>query len=102
MIVVGEASNGEMAIQMTRETRPDVVVTDVNMPVIGGVEVTRTIKQEYPTIAVVGLSIYDHKVTMDAMRQAGAAAYVLKGSSFETICGAIREAAAKGKGQRAW
>lgn len=91
-----------MAVQVTRETRPDVVLTDVNMPLIGGVEVTRTIKQEYPTIAVVGLSMYDHTVTMDAMRHAGAADYVLKGSSFETICGAIREAAAKEKGRQAW
>ena len=102
MIVVGEASDGDMAVQMTREIQPDVVVTDINMPRMSGLEATQRIKDEHPTIAVIGLSMDDDERTVNAMRKAGAAAHVQKGRSFETICGAIRESVAKVKGQRAW
>jgi len=70
---------------------------DVNMPVMGGVEATRTLAEEMPRVKVIGLSMYPDKEAANAMREAGAAAYLIKGGPSEDLIEAIR---ACGRGSR--
>lgn len=88
--VVGEAADGLMAIDVTRATHPDVVVMDISMPRLNGIEATRRILAEFPDIRVVGLSMHDEEDLSAAMRQIGAAAYVAKGGPSEDLLVAIR------------
>jgi DNA-binding NarL/FixJ family response regulator len=92
---VAEASDGEMALEATRATRPHVVIMDVNMPKMNGLEATRHIKAEFPNIMVVGLSMHDDAKIASGMRDAGASAYLSKERSFETLCATIRSVRAK-------
>jgi PAS domain S-box-containing protein len=90
--VVGEASNGVQAINLARSLRPDVVVMDVSMPVLNGVEATAEIQRDMPEIKVIGLSMHEEGELSSAIRQAGAVAYVTKGGSPEALVAAIRKA----------
>jgi two-component system, NarL family, response regulator LiaR len=81
--VVGEAWNGRVAIDLARQLRPDVVLMDVCMPVLNGVQATRTIHAEHPGICVIGLSMYDYMG--EAMRDAGAVDYVTKSTAPEEL-----------------
>ena len=94
MTVVAEASDGCMAVNIAHAIRPDVIVMDVNMPKMNGLEATRKIKAELPHVRVIGLSLCnDHKIA-GAMRQAGAEAYLSKGS-FLNLCAVIRDGRAQ-------
>ena len=86
---MGEASNGLEAIEMSRRHNPDVVIMDVSMPEMDGVEATRRIKAEMPGVRVIGLSMYDDETIIESMTQAGAAAYVSKAGSFGEVLKAI-------------
>lgn len=88
--VVGEAGDGEKAVKLAGKLRPDVIIMDVNMPKVNGIEATRTIKQEYPAIGIIALSINDDPGTTKAMLEAGACAYLNKSGSAEEVCGVIR------------
>jgi len=88
--VVGEAANGLDAIAQVQQLRPDVVLMDVTMPVLGGVEATRRLAAELPEVRVIGLSMHDPEHVGAAMRAAGAAAYVCKDAPPATLLGAIR------------
>lgn len=91
--VVGEASTGEEAIELTMETRPDVIVMDISMPVLDGVSATRRIKEQMPEARVVVLTMHDD---VDKTRQAldaGARAYLSKGSSFAEVLKTVRAVA---------
>jgi PAS domain S-box-containing protein len=90
--VVGEASNGEEAVQQARLLQPDVVVMDINMPKLNGIEATRRIKEESPEIVVIALSMHEDKSMVAAMKEAGAAAYIPKDGAAEDLSRAIREA----------
>lgn len=90
--VVGEAANGEEAVQQARILHPDVVVMDINMPKMNGIEATRRIHEEMPSVAVVALSMHEDKSMIAAMRDAGAVAYIPKGGASEELSRAIREA----------
>ncbi len=90
--VVGEASNGEEAVQQARILHPDVVVMDINMPKMNGIEATRRIREEMPSVAVVALSMHEDKSMVAAMMDAGAASYIPKGGASEELSRAIREA----------
>lgn len=94
MVVVAEASDGCMAVDIAHAIRPDVMVMDVNMPNMNGVEATRKIKEELPHIRVIGLSFYNDPTIAGAMRKAGAEAYLSKGS-FQDLCAVIRDGRAQ-------
>jgi PAS domain S-box-containing protein len=88
--IVGEAGDGMAAIEMARRLRPDVVVMDVSMPRLNGVEATRRLSREMPAIRIVGLSMHDAKDMAPGMLQAGAAAFLTKGGPMEDLIAAIR------------
>ena len=92
--VVGEAENGEQALRMARELRPDVVLMDMAMPVMDGVAATRAIRTELPDVEVLAVtSVLDNATILDAV-QAGAIGYLLKDTAADELCRAIHAAAA--------
>jgi DNA-binding NarL/FixJ family response regulator len=88
--VVGEAGDGEEAVQLACKLRPDVVVMDVAMPKLSGIEATRQIKAVLPATAVLVLTGYDYDEYIFSMLEAGAAGYLLKNVSGDELVGAIR------------
>jgi len=88
--VVGEAPDGETAIQRVPENEPDVVLMDVEMPGLGGVEATRQIMAALPDLRVIALSLHRDKRFVEAMFDAGASGYVLKDSEFSELLDALR------------
>ncbi len=88
--VVGEASNGREAVEVTRELVPDVVITDLVMPVLNGIDATRQIVAEQPQVRVMTLSMHSDRRFVTDMLQAGAVAYLRKESAFEELAEAIR------------
>ncbi len=83
--VVGEADNGEEAIALADETRPDIVLMDLSMPVLDGVAATERIVDALPDTKVVVLTMHDDPDRTRAALQAGAIAYLTKGTSFEEV-----------------
>lgn len=88
--VVGEASDGKEAIQKTRELAPDVVVMDISMPTMGGIEATRQIIKENATAKIVVLSRHDNLSYARSLLEAGAAGYVPKKAVSTELAAAIR------------
>jgi len=95
--VVGEGSNGLEAIAGVDEHRPDVVLMDMNMPVMNGVEATRSIKEQHPSVHVLALTAFGEMSLVAAMVEAGAAGYLLKGGSSQELVSALN-AVASGHG----
>lgn len=87
--VCGEAVDGSEAVQMTRRHRPDVVLMDISMPEMNGVEATRIIRDEFPQTAVVIISQNDPDVTRRQSKDVGAAGYVAKADLSRNLLGAI-------------
>jgi len=94
MTIVGEAVDGISAARMARKLKPDLVLMDIAMPDLNGIEATRRIMTESPGVKVVALSMHADIRFMKHMFAAGAAGYVLKGSAFEEVAAAIRAVAA--------
>ena len=92
--IVGEASNGEEAVRLAQEMQPDVLVMDVRMPKMSGVEATRRIKAESPDVKVLVLTAHDDDEYVFALLQAGANGYLLKTAEIEELVRAIRTVAA--------
>lgn len=90
MQAVAEATNGEEAVVLASRLRPDVIVMDVSMPRINGIEATRRIKIDVPQAIVVALSMYESEDMAAAMRAAGASAYLSKDKASEALTGVIR------------
>lgn len=88
--VIGEASSGEEAIKLMRETSPDVVIMDIQMPVIGGLEATRKMIRYNPMLRVLALTICEDEPYPSRLLQAGAAGYITKGCNAEEMIKAIR------------
>lgn len=91
--LVGEVGDGQAALDKSRELRPDVVVMDITMPRMTGIEATRIISRELPEVRVIGLSMHEHEDMAVAMQNAGAVAYLTKDGDVEALVRAIREAA---------
>ncbi len=89
MEVVGEASDGMMALRLVRELGPDLVIMDVNMDGMDGIDATRLITREHPETKVLALSMYLRKTFVSEMFKNGAAGYLLKDSAFSEIVEAI-------------
>jgi PAS domain S-box-containing protein len=89
ILVVGEASNGREALEKVRLIKPDVVVMDISMPEMGGIEATRRIKAELPGVRVLGLSMHEDEHIAQVMREAGAEASLSKTISSAKLLKAI-------------
>lgn len=93
--VVGEAANGKEALDFARKLRPDVIIMDVSMPVMDGIEATRRIKAEFSDMHVIGLSMHDDEHISRSMQEAGAEAFVTKTAStaelLKVIYGSIHQ-----------
>lgn len=88
--VIGQASSGEEAIQKARELAPNIVLMDVKMPGIGGIEATRKITHSNSAIGVIGLTASGDETFVQRLLQAGARGYLTKGTSYEEVVRAIR------------
>lgn len=87
--VVAEASSGEEAVELVASVRPDLVVMDLSMPGIGGVEATRRIVADHPSIRVLALTMVDDPVVVLSALRAGASGYLLKGAAQAEIRAAL-------------
>jgi DNA-binding NarL/FixJ family response regulator len=96
MSVVGEAGDGETAVRRAAELRPDVVLMDLNLPGVPGLEATRRIVAAVPDVAVLVLTMVDDDDTVLAAMRLGARGYLLKGVGQDHLVGAIRTVAAGG------
>jgi len=90
MEVVGEAGNGEEAVKLVSQIEPDVILMDVAMPEMNGIEATREIKKSHPSIAVLVLTAYDSEEFIVALLEAGAAGYLLKNVRGRQLVNSIR------------
>jgi DNA-binding NarL/FixJ family response regulator len=90
--IVAEAVDGEQLVQLCKAYVPDVVLTDVKMPKMNGIEATRAIKKEFPQIGVIALSSFDEESLIMDMLQAGAKGYLLKNASKQDLTEAVKAA----------
>lgn len=90
MEVVGEAEDGQKALDLVRELVPDIVVMDITMPNLNGIDATRRIVGEFPKIKVIALSIHSSKRFVSDILRAGASGYIVKESLFDELVRAIR------------
>ena len=97
MEVVGEADDGRRARELVAELSPDIVIMDVTMPRLGGIEATRQITGEFPAVKVIALSIHSRRRFVADMLSAGAAGYILKECLFDELVAAIQAVAAGGR-----
>ncbi len=91
--VVGEASNGAEALEKVADLRPDVVVMDISMPVMDGLETTKRMTRQFPESAVLVLTVHEDKQYFFQMLQAGAKGYVTKEAAADELVAAIRSVA---------
>jgi DNA-binding NarL/FixJ family response regulator len=93
--IVGEAASGREAVEFTRALQPDVVLMDVSMPDMDGVQATRAIHAEWPQVCIIGLSIHEEDTQAEAMRAAGAMGYVTKTAFHEQLLTVMRSCYAR-------
>lgn len=91
--VVGEAGSGLEAIEKVDLIKPDLIVMDVNMPDLDGIETTKRIKEKYPSISIIVLTVNDEELFLIEAVRAGAASYLLKDSSSDQLINSIRAVA---------
>jgi DNA-binding NarL/FixJ family response regulator len=89
--VVGEGSNGQEALDLTRQLVPDVILISVRLPVLNGVDATRAILAEFPAIHVIGLTLVDNSPESQAIRETGATACISKSGPLEDLIRMIRD-----------
>ncbi len=89
MAVVGEAENGRATLRLARELKPDIIVMDITMPDLNGIEATRQVRMRCPEAKVIALSMHSDRRLVAEMLKAGASAYLLKDCAFTELAGAI-------------
>jgi len=92
--VVGQAASGEEALKLARELKPDVVLMDINMPGMGGLEATRRLLASDPDIKILAVSMYGEEPYPSRLLEAGAVGYISKDSAAEEVVSAVRQVAA--------
>ncbi|GBC99646.1 Oxygen regulatory protein NreC [bacterium HR17] len=90
MEVVGEAATGKEALRLVRELKPHVVLMDISMPDMTGLEATEVIKKSYPEVKVIALTVHEHETYLRRMLQVGADGYVVKRAAADELVRAIR------------
>ena len=88
--IVGEAEEGRTAVLLAAKTKPDVVIMDIGMPDLNGMEATRQIMEAVPDVKVIALSMHSDRRFIEGMFKAGAAGYLLKDAAFEELARAVR------------
>ena len=92
-MIVGESNDGEELIELVKNKRPSVVITDIRMPKCDGIMATRIIKSQYPETKVIAFSMFDQDEAIEQMKAAGASGYIMKNSSLQTVLDAVRAVA---------
>jgi two-component system response regulator NreC len=90
MEIIGEADDGRKALELVRQLQPDIVVMDISMPNLNGVDATRLIVREFPKVKVIALSMHSSSMFVADMIKAGASGYMLKDCLFNELADAIR------------
>ncbi len=90
MIIVGEANDGREAVRLASQLKPNVVLMDIAMPLLNGLEATRQIKREHPEINVLVLTMYDNEEYFRKMLEVGASGYIIKRAAATELVSAIR------------
>src|SRR5512138_615802 len=90
MTIVGEANDGREAVHLAGQLKPNVVLMDIAMPLLNGLEATRQIKHEHPEINVLVLTMYDNEEYFHEMLEAGASGYIIKRAAATELVSAIR------------
>jgi two-component system nitrate/nitrite response regulator NarL len=91
--IVGTANDGEALLEIVEKKQPNVVLTDIRMPKMDGIEATKQIKKKYPNIKVIAFTMFDQTEAIDQMLQVGASGYLLKNSSLNEVLKAIKTVA---------
>jgi DNA-binding NarL/FixJ family response regulator len=94
MEVIAQAQDGHSTVELTRELSPDMVIMDIGMPDLNGIEATRQIVRDFPKVKVVGLSMHSGQKFVSEMLKAGASGYLLKDCALEELTTAIKTVAA--------
>jgi CheY-like chemotaxis protein len=100
LLVVGEASNGATALDQIPTLHPEIVLMDVRMPIMNGIEAARLIHARFPEVRVIGVSITEDRTAGKNMRQSGAVAFLSKGASPDALFKLIRRHARLGRAKR--
>jgi len=90
MEIIGEAKDGQAAVQMAETLKPDIIIMDITMPEVNGIEATRQIKANNPDVKIIALSAFDKPDFVLGMVKAGASAYLLKDNLFDELVHAIQ------------
>jgi len=90
LTVIGDAADGEQALELARKLKPDILILDVSMPKLNGIQVAARVSREFPRTSIVGLSMHADRDMARAMRAAGATAYLTKGGSSESLLELLR------------
>ncbi len=90
LLVIGQAADGKQSVDHVRRLAPDVVLMDINMPAMNGIDATRQINGEFPAVRVIGLSVFESTEQAKPMLDAGAVAYVSKTDPPDVLLNAIR------------
>lgn len=91
--IVGTANDGEMLLEIVEKKQPNIVLTDIRMPKMDGIEATKQIKKKYPNIKVIAFTMFDQSEAIEQMLEAGATGYILKNSSLKEVLAAIKKVA---------
>jgi two-component system response regulator NreC len=90
MEIIAQTGDGHSTIELTRELSPDIIIMDIGMPDLNGIDATRKITRDFPNVKIIGLSMHSGKKFISEMLKAGASGYLLKDCAFEELITAIK------------